>query len=61
MYLHVPAVLQRFTRFASDLDDDMKTACDRVVVQSARACRGGGSRKRYTRVETARRHREVPK
>ena len=31
-WTHVPAVLQRFTRFASDLDDDTETTRVRVVV-----------------------------
>ena len=31
-WTHVPFLLERFTRFASDLDDDMKTTRDRVVV-----------------------------
>ena len=31
-YAHVPAVLVRFTRFAPDLDEDMKTTRDRVFV-----------------------------
>ena len=49
LWADVPLTLQRFTRFGSGLDGDMETACDRVVVQSARSCDVGDGRSRYMR------------
>ena len=47
---HVPAVLQRVTRFEPGFDGDMETACDHVAILLARVWGAGGSRGRYTRV-----------
>ena len=47
--MHVPAVLQRFTRFVPGFVGHMVTQRDHVPVLSARSCRAGGSVRRYMR------------
>ena len=47
---HVPAVLQRVTRFEPGLFGHMVTTCDHVPILLARVWGAGGSRGRYTRV-----------
>ena len=59
-FTHVPAVLQRVTRFEPGFDHDTKTMCDRVVVWSARVWGVGGRRGRYMRV-TVRRPSRIAK
>ena len=49
LWTHVPLTLQRFTRFPSDLDDDIATTRGYVFVQSAWSCDVGDGRKRYRR------------
>ena len=48
---HVPAVVQRVTRFEPGFDGDMETVCGHVAVLSARSCRARGSVQRYRRKE----------
>ena len=57
---HVPAVLQRVTRFEPGLFGDTVTACERVPILSARVWGVGGRRGRYMRV-TVRRPSRIAK
>ena len=57
----VPATLLRVTRFASDLDGSLETTCEQRPIWSARSCRVGGSRGRYTRTIASRRVRRAQK
>ena len=57
---HVPAVLQRVTRFESRLDGRTETECERAPILLARVWGAGGSRGRYTRV-TVRRPSRIAK
>ena len=50
-YADVPAVLERVTRFAPDKNGCSETTRVRAPIYSARSCGGGGSRKRYTRMD----------
>ena len=56
---HVPAELQRVTRFASDQNGRTETVSVRAPIWSARSCRAGGSRGRYTRTIASRRIRRA--
>ena len=47
---HVPAVLQRVTRFEPRLDGRTETECERAPILLARVWGVGGRRGRYTRV-----------
>ena len=49
LWTDVPLTLERFTRFPSDLDEDIATTRGYVFVQSARSCGVGDGRSRYMR------------